>query len=125
MTEKHRIDIEVVTRYLEEQSLPTDDRYVFAYTITIRNAGSATTRLLRRHWVITDARGGVQEVEGDGVVGEQPYLRPGESFQYTSGVILATPSGSMEGEYWMVDSDSEEFQTTIPAFTLSLPHTLH
>ena len=122
---KHNIRVEVDTRYIEEQSLPQQDRYVFAYTITISNEGDVPARLLTRHWLITDANGKVNEVRGEGVVGEQPYLKPGESFRYTSGTLLETPVGSMEGSYQMVADDGEQFDAEIPPFTLSIPRTLH
>ena len=123
--EKHNIKVEVDTSYIEEQSLPQQDRYVFAYTITIRNEGEVPARLLTRHWLITDANGRTNEVRGEGVVGEQPYLKPGESFRYTSGTLLETPVGSMEGSYQMVADDGEQFDAEIPPFTLSIPRTLH
>jgi ApaG protein len=123
--ERHNIKVEVDTSYIEEQSLPQQDRYVFAYTITIRNEGEVPARLLTRHWVITDANGKTNEVRGEGVVGEQPYLKPGESFRYTSGTLLETPVGSMEGSYQMVADDGEQFDAEIPPFTLSIPRTLH
>lgn len=119
------IDIRVHTAYLPEQSEPDAERFVFSYTITIRNDGLGPARLLNRHWVITDANGEVQEVRGEGVVGEQPYLRPGESFRYTSGTVLGTPVGSMEGEYEMVTDNGEHFLAPIAAFSLSVPRTLH
>jgi ApaG protein len=119
------INISVQTAYLPEQSEPDAERFVFSYTITIRNDGGGPARLLNRHWVITDANGEVQEVRGEGVVGEQPYLRPGESFRYTSGTVLATPVGSMEGEYEMVADSGERFLAPIAAFSLSVPRTLH
>lgn len=119
------ISISVQTAYLPEQSEPEAERFVFSYTITIRNDGPGPARLLNRHWVITDANGEVQEVRGEGVVGEQPYLRPGESFRYTSGTVLATPVGSMEGEYEMVADNGDRFLAPIAAFSLSVPRTLH
>jgi ApaG protein len=119
------IQVDVRTHYIEEQSSPEHNRYVFAYTVTIQNQGSRPAKLLTRHWVITDANGNVQEVHGEGVVGEQPYLQPGESFEYTSGTVLETPFGTMEGSYQMITDDSTPFDAEIPAFTLSLPHTLH
>lgn len=125
MDRHHRIAIDVETQYLGRESRPDDQRYVFAYTITLHNTGDRAAQLLRRHWVITDANGRVQEVEGEGVVGEQPYLRPGERYQYTSGVVLETPVGAMEGEYRMRGADEAEFDAPIPPFTLSLPHALH
>jgi ApaG protein len=127
MNEKtaHLIRVGVETSYLPEQSSPGADRFAFAYTITIRNEGGVAAKLLNRHWVITDANGKVQEVRGEGVVGEQPYLRPGEGFQYTSGTLLDTPVGSMEGEYEMEDDTGKRFLAPIPAFSLSAPRTLH
>lgn len=122
---EHNIDIDVETAYVEEQSDPDNDRYVFSYTITIRNEGSVPAKLLTRHWIITDANGKTQEVRGEGVVGEQPRLHPSEAFQYTSGTVLETPVGSMRGSYQMVDDQGEEFDAEIPAFTLSIPRILH
>lgn len=117
--------IEVQTNYLADQSEPDQDRYVFSYTITIENHGKVPAKLLSRHWIITDADGKVQEVEGEGVVGEQPHLKPGDGFRYTSGTVLDTPVGSMHGSYHMLADDGTEFDTQIPAFTLSVPNTLH
>lgn len=122
---KHRIDIQVKTAYLEAQSAPEANRYVFAYTITITNNGSVPAKLLTRHWVITDANNRVQEVRGDGVVGEQPHLSPGMSFQYTSGTAIETPVGSMHGSYQMVADDGTAFDAPIAPFSLSVPRTLH
>ena len=119
------IDVAVKTRYIAEQSDPDVDRYVFSYTITISNTGKLAAKLLTRHWVITDANGEVQEVHGEGVVGEQPYLRPGESFEYTSGTVMDTPVGSMKGSYQMVTDDGAAFDANIPVFTLSMPNALH
>ena len=121
----HAIDIAVATRFLDEQSSPDADRYVFAYTIRIHNSGEVPARLLSRHWVITDANGKVQEVRGAGVVGEQPWLRPGEDFEYTSGAVLETALGTMRGSYQMVADDGTEFDAPIAPFTLSVPRTLH
>ena len=121
----HAIDIAVATRFLDEQSSPDADRYVFAYTIRIHNGGEVPARLLSRHWVITDANGKVQEVRGAGVVGEQPWLRPGEDFEYTSGAVLETALGTMHGSYQMVADDGTEFDAPIAPFTLSVPRTLH
>jgi ApaG protein len=123
--DKHNIDIAVKTTYIDNQSVPEANRYVFAYTITITNAGSVPAKLLTRHWVITDANNKVQEVRGEGVVGEQPYLVPGMSFEYTSGTMIETPVGSMRGSYQMVADDGTEFDAEIPAFVLSIPRTLH
>lgn len=123
-TDAH-IDVEVLTNYIPEQSSPEEDRFVFAYTITIRNSGSLAAKLLTRHWIISDANGKVQEVHGEGVVGEQPYLKPGESFEYTSGTMIETPVGSMQGTYQMVTDTGDMFNAIIPVFTLSQPNALH
>jgi ApaG protein len=119
------IRIEVATDYVVDQSEPEIGRYVFAYTITISNLGDVPAKLLSRHWIITDANGKVQEVEGEGVVGEQPWLRPGEGFEYTSGAMLETDLGTMQGYYSMEADDGTRFDTPIPAFTLTVPRTLH
>ncbi len=121
----HNITVEVETSYIEGQSEPDNERYVFSYTITIRNEGGSPAQLISRHWLITDAHGHTQEVRGEGVVGEQPNLKPGEGFQYTSGTMIATPVGSMRGEYQMVDENGDEFDAVIPTFTLAIPRTLH
>lgn len=107
--------------FLPDQSDPDDRQWVWAYSVEIENRGDETVQLISRHWVITDARGHVEEVEGDGVIGEQPILKPGETFRYTSGCPLTTPSGVMEGEYRMVTEDGEPFEAQIPAFSLDLP----
>ncbi|MBW8310420.1 MAG: Co2+/Mg2+ efflux protein ApaG [Arenimonas sp.] len=124
-TPLHAIQVVVATRFLDDQSIPEDDRYVFAYTIQIRNTGEVPARLISRHWIITDANGKVQEVRGEGVVGEQPWLRPGESFEYTSGAVLETPLGTMHGSYQMLADDGTRFDAMIDPFTLSIPRTLH
>lgn len=124
-SQKAGINVGVKTQYLPDESSPDGDRYVFAYTITLTNTGDLSAKLLTRHWVITDANNQVQEVRGEGVVGEQPHLQPGESFQYTSGTVLETPIGTMEGSYQMVTDDGTEFDAVIPAFSLSMPGTLH
>ncbi|MGE0581302.1 MAG: Co2+/Mg2+ efflux protein ApaG [Steroidobacteraceae bacterium] len=121
----HCIRVEVETSYLDEQSDPREHRYVFAYTITIRNDGASPARLLTRHWVITDANGKVQEVRGDGVVGEQPYLKPGQGFRYSSGAVLETPVGAMQGSYQMVSDDGAAFDAPIAPFRLAIPGVLH
>jgi ApaG protein len=126
MDEKqYDISISAETQYVNDQSLPEQERYVFAYTITITNNGSMPATLLRRHWLITDANCKVQEVQGDGVIGEQPYLQPGESFQYTSAAVLETPVGCMQGKYEMVADDGKDFDAQIPIFNLATPNTLH
>jgi ApaG protein len=122
---KYQIDISVNTAYLADQSDPSSDRYVFAYTVTIANVGTVAAQLISRHWVITDAESVTQEVKGLGVVGEQPLLRPGESFEYTSGTAMATPVGTMRGTYQMVAEDGNKFDAEIPTFTLSMPRVLH
>ena len=122
---KYQITINVNTAYLAEQSDPTADRYVFAYTISIANTGTVSAQLISRHWIITDAENVIQEVKGLGVVGEQPLLRPGESFEYTSGTAMATPVGTMRGTYQMVAEDGNKFDAEIPVFTLSMPRVLH
>lgn len=121
----YEFDIAVDTRFLEDQSAPEERRYVFAYTIQIRNGGRVPARLLGRHWLITDGNGKVQEVVGEGVVGEQPWLRPGERFEYTSGAVLETDIGTMRGSYDMLADDGTRFAAPIPPFTLSVPRTLH
>jgi ApaG protein len=125
MRQKHPINITAATQYLESQSAPDADRYVFAYTITIHNGGTIPARLMTRHWVITDADGKVQEVRGEGVVGEQPRLSPGEYFRYTSAAMIATPVGVMRGAYQLLSDEGESFEAEIPAFTLSIPRVLH
>ena len=122
---KYQISVSVDTAYLAEQSDPSADRYVFAYTITIANSGTVAAQLISRHWIITDAENVTQEVKGLGVVGEQPLLRPGESFEYTSGTAMATPVGTMHGTYQMVAEDGNKFEAEIPLFTLSMPRVLH
>jgi ApaG protein len=121
----NHIDVQVETNYMESQSQPEEQRFVFSYTVTIRNEGRVSARLMNRHWIITDANGKVQEVRGEGVVGEQPQLKPGESFRYTSGTVLDTPVGSMQGSYDMVDSLGNHFDALIPAFSLARPGSLH
>jgi len=125
MSKKHCIQIDAVSRYLESQSAPEAGRYVFSYTITIVNTGSLPARLLSRHWVITDSDGKVQEVRGDGVVGEQPHLVPGQSFRYTSAAMIETPLGTMRGEYQMISDDGQQFDAEIAPFVLAIPRVLH
>ena len=117
----HKIRVDVETSYLDEQSDPGEGRYVFSYTITIRNEGQVPARLLTRHWVITDANGKVEEVRGDGVVGEQPYLKPGQGFRYSSGAVIETPVGSMQGSYHMLGDDGAQFDAPIEPFRLAMP----
>ena len=119
------IRIQVATNYIDDQSEPESDRYVFAYTITISNDGELPARLISRHWVITDANGKVQEVTGDGVVGEQPHLNPGEVFRYSSGAVLETPVGAMQGLYRMEADNGVNFDAPIAPFTLAVPGLLH
>lgn len=119
------IDIKIKTAYLTAESEPEKDRYVFAYTITISNTGTEPAKLMKRHWIITDANGHVEEVRGDGVIGEQPNLKPGETFEYTSGAILSTPVGAMEGSYLMLTEEGDQFNAPIPAFSLAVPNILH
>ena len=121
----HKIRVDVETGYRDDQSDPKQDRYFFSYTITIRNEGKVPARLLTRHWLITDANGKVQEVRGEGVVGEQPYLKPGQGFRYSSAAVIETPVGAMQGSYQMVADDGEQFSAPIAAFRLAMPGMLH
>ena len=123
--DKYQVNISAQVNYLPDQSDESDNRYVFAYTITITNAGHAAVKLVSRHWIITDANNQVQEVRGMGVVGEQPVLKPNQSFEYTSGTVLATQVGTMTGSYHMVVEDGTEFDAAIPQFVLSIPRVLH
>jgi ApaG protein len=123
--QKYDIQVSARTAFIPEQSDLENGRYVFAYTITITNAGNVPAQLVSRHWIITDANDQVQEVRGLGVVGEQPTLRPNESFQYTSGTAIATPVGTMRGSYQMIAEDGRQFDAPIPKFTLSMPRVLH
>ncbi len=122
---KYRIEIAPTARFLPEQSNPEEGRYLFAYTITIRNVGEVPAQLVSRHWIITDANQAVREVRGLGVIGKQPLLQPGDSFRYTSGSQLATPVGTMRGSYQMVTVDGTQFTAEIPEFTLAMPRVLH
>jgi ApaG protein len=123
--QNNQIDVSVDTSYIEAQSDEGESRFVFAYTVTIHNAGHVPAKLVTRHWRITDSNGKIQEVKGEGVVGEQPYLRPGEAFQYTSGTMLETPVGTMQGTYQMLADDGTKFDAPINAFTLAAPRVLH
>ena len=127
MAQEKQYDVAVAaqTQYLADQSDEANSRYVFAYTITIRNEGRIPARLMTRHWIITDANGKVQEVRGDGVVGEQPYLKPGQGFRYSSGAVLETPVGAMQGTYQMVGDDGQQFDAPIQPFRLAMPGLLH
>jgi ApaG protein len=122
---RYDIAVSVATQYLSEQSDEATGRYVFAYTITLRNTGSLAAQLISRHWIITDSQGLVQEVRGLGVVGAQPLLQPGESFEYTSGASIATAVGTMRGSYQMLAEDGARFEAPIAEFTLSVPRVLH
>ncbi|GAB1459941.1 Co2+/Mg2+ efflux protein ApaG [Thauera sp.] len=124
-TTPYRVQVTAVAEYVAEQSRPQDDHFVFAYHITVLNIGSVRAQLLARHWVITDGNGKMQEVHGQGVVGEQPVLSPGQAFRYTSGCVLATPVGTMQGSYRMRADDGHEFEAEIPAFMLAVPKALH
>ena len=121
----YALEISVATQFLDEQSDPDGDRYVFAYTIRIRNLGRLPAQLLDRHWVITDGNGKMQEVHGQGVIGEQPLLAPGESFRYTSGCVMETPVGTMHGSYQMLARDGHRFNANIAPFMLAMPRILH
>jgi ApaG protein len=122
---KYDITVAARTAFIPDQSDVDNGRYVFSYTITITNTGTVPAQLVSRHWIITDSNNQVQEVKGSGVVGEQPLLRPHESFQYTSGTAIATPVGTMRGSYQMVAEDGFHFDAPIPEFTLSMPRVLH
>jgi len=122
---KYEVSVSAQVTFVPEQSDERNGRYVFAYTITVVNTGSVVAQLLSRHWIITDANNQTQEVRGAGVVGEQPVLKPGESFRYTSGTAIATPVGTMRGSYQMRAEDGTDFDAPIPAFTLSMPRVLH
>jgi len=117
----NKIRVDVETAYVDEQSDPNEHRFVFSYTITIRNEGVVPARLLTRHWIITDANGKVQEARGDGVVGEQPHLKPGQGFRYTSGAVIETPVGAMQGTYEMIDDAGQRFDALIQPFRLAMP----
>lgn len=123
--DQYGINIAARVNYLAEQSDEADNRYVFSYTITITNSGDSTVKLISRHWIVTDANNDVQEVRGQGVVGEQPVLKPKQSFEYTSGTVLATQVGTMSGSYQMVAEDGSHFDAEIPQFVLSVPRILH
>lgn len=125
MNQQYTIKVDVESFYIEEQSRPQDNHYTFVYNVTIRNTGTIAAKLLTRHWVITNGDGMEQEVRGAGVIGEQPLLKPGEQYHYSSGVVLETPVGSMHGSYHMLADDGLEFDADIPLFALSHPRALH
>lgn len=122
---QYQFSVAAQTRYLPEQSDPEHRQYAFAYTLTIRNTGQVPAQLIARHWIITDSEAQIQEVKGLGVVGHQPLLQPGEQFEYTSWAVIATPVGTMRGEYFCVAEDGERFEAPVPEFTLQMPRTLH
>ena len=124
-SDKYRIQVETVAEYIEGQSSPEDERYVFTYTVTLTNTGKTAAQLISRHWVITDGTGKIQEVRGLGVVGEQPRLAPGEKFSYSSGSVMETPVGTMHGTYQMTAEDGHRFDAEIPPFVLAVPRVLH
>ncbi len=121
----YQFSVSVRPQFVPEHSRPDEDKFLFAYTVTIRNTGDVAAQLISRHWIITDANNKVEEVQGLGVVGEQPMLQPGEAFEYTSGCPIATPVGSMRGSYQCVAADGTQFEAPIPEFLLSMPRTLH
>ena len=125
MENLYKVDVEVKTEYVEYQSIPSENRYVFSYTVTIKNSGKIPAKLISRHWIISDANGKVDEVKGLGVIGEQPRLLSNQSFEYTSGTILNTPVGTMHGQYKMVADNGYEFDTEIPPFSLNMPKILN
>jgi ApaG protein len=125
MTTKYEITVKATSTFIPEQSSEEEDRFVFAYTITITNTGSVPARLMSRHWIITDSNNQVQEVRGAGVVGEQPLLQPGQAFEYSSGAAIGTPVGTMRGTYQMIAEDGTSFDASIPEFMLSMPRVLH
>lgn len=124
-SERYKIEVTATAEYVAAQSRPEDEHFVFAYHVTIRNIGARPAQLLARHWIITDGHGKVQEVHGQGVIGEQPTLAPGEHFRYTSGCVLETPVGTMHGRYQMLGDDEHRFEAEIPPFMLAMPRALH
>lgn len=125
MIDSPRVCIQIQSIYVEAQSIPEEERYVFAYTVTIRNLGRFSVQLLGRYWLITNSNGRQTEVQGEGVIGEQPLILPSNEFQYTSGAVLETPLGTMEGHYEMVDHQGQPFRTAIPVFRLAIPTLIH
>ncbi len=124
-SKKYEVSVQARSEFIPEQSRVEDDRFVFAYTITITNTGNIAAQLISRHWIISDANQQIQEVRGLGVIGEQPLLRPGESFEYSSGCVIATPVGTMHGSYQMVADDGTKFDAPVAEFTLNMPRVLH
>jgi ApaG protein len=125
MTASPRVCVQVQSVYVESQSSPEDERFVFAYTVTIRNLGREPVQLLGRYWLITNGHGRETEVQGEGVVGEQPHIDPGSEYQYTSGAVIETPLGTMEGHYEMIDANGNTFRLAIPVFRLAVPTLIH
>ncbi|ROR05197.1 Co2+/Mg2+ efflux protein ApaG [Erwinia sp. JUb26] len=125
MNDTPRVCVQVQSVYIESQSAPDEDRYVYAYTITIRNLGRSSVQLLGRYWLITNGNGRETEVRGEGVIGEQPHIEPGGEYQYTSGAVLETPMGTMQGHYQMVDSEGEKLRVDIPVFRLAIASHIH
>ena len=125
MSEKNKIVVEAQPQFIKEQSSADENRYVFAYTVTLSNVGTNTVKLVARQWLIVDSNHKVQEVRGEGVIGKQPILKPGHLFRYTSGTIIETPVGVMQGHYIFISEEGEQFTAIIPRFTLSIPRVLH
>lgn len=125
MNNTSRVCVHVQSAYVPSQSVPEEERYVFAYTVTIRNLGRNTVQLRSRYWLITNGNGRETEVQGEGVIGEQPYIKPGSEFQYTSGAVLETPMGTMQGHYEMFDEEGENLRVDIPVFRLAVPSYIH
>jgi len=125
MINSPRVSVQVQSLYIESQSQPDHERYVFAYTVTIRNLGRSAVQLLSRYWLITNGNGRETEVQGEGVVGEQPHIEPGGEFQYTSGAVIETPLGTMQGHYDMIDAQGNAFRVAIPVFRLAVPIVIH
>ncbi|WP_312119201.1 Co2+/Mg2+ efflux protein ApaG [Kosakonia cowanii] len=125
MINSPRVSVQVQSLYIESQSQPDHERYVFAYTVTIRNLGRSAVQLLSRYWLITNGNGRETEVQGEGVVGEQPHIEPSGEFQYTSGAVIETPLGTMQGHYDMVDAQGNPFRVAIPVFRLAVPIVIH
>ncbi|WNN49162.1 Co2+/Mg2+ efflux protein ApaG [Siccibacter colletis] len=125
MSESSRVCVQVQSYYVESQSSPEEERFVFAYTVTIRNLGRTPVQLLSRYWRITNGNGRETEVQGEGVVGVQPHIEPGNDYQYTSGAVIETPMGTMEGHYEMIDAQGNALRVEIPVFRLAVPTLIH